>query len=180
MIKSVLHLAHPRDQVYDVLANFGEYQHWFPGCTRSKVVASDGNRTDIATTVGGMKTVHMEVRFEEEPCERIRFNMTKGKDFKTYAGEHRLLDAANGQGTVIITEVDMDAGALVPRFMLDHVVRRALDEIGQCLDARVKTAFAGEASRSARRAESRKKRRRILQIANTANGTRIWYMGKVY
>ena len=28
MIKSVLHLAHPRDQVYDVLANFGEYQHW--------------------------------------------------------------------------------------------------------------------------------------------------------
>jgi|SoiMethySBSTD1v2_1073268.scaffolds.fasta_scaffold113260_5 ribosome-associated toxin RatA of RatAB toxin-antitoxin module len=180
MIKSVLHLAFPRDQVYDVLSNFGEYEQWFPGCTRSKVVASAGNRTDIATTVVGMKTVHMEVRFEEEPRELVRFNMTKGKDFKTYAGEHRLLDAANGLGTVIITEADVDAGALVPKFMLDIVVRRVLDEIGQRLAERVKVIFAGAATAGSRRVEPKRRRRRILQIVNTPAGTRIWYMGKVY
>jgi ribosome-associated toxin RatA of RatAB toxin-antitoxin module len=180
MIKSVLHLAYPRDQVYDVLTNFGEYEKWFPGCTRSKVVASQGNLTDIETTVVGMKTVHMEVRFEEERGELVRFNMTKGRDFKTYAGEHRLLDAANGQGTVIITEADVDAGALVPRFMLDIVVRRVLEEIGQGLSERLKTTNAREATAGSRRLEPKRRRRRILQIANTPTGTRIWYMGKVY
>jgi ribosome-associated toxin RatA of RatAB toxin-antitoxin module len=180
MIKSVLHLGFPRDEVYDVFTNFAEYQHWFPGCTRSAVVANEGSRTDLEVTVEGLKTVHMEVRFEEEPCDLVRFNMTKGKDFKTYAGEHRLLDAANGQGTVIISEVEVDAGSLIPKFMMDAAVRRALDIIGQRLNERIKANFAGGASAGSRRTETRKKRRRILQIANTPVGTRIWYLGKVY
>lgn len=180
MIKSVIHIGFPREHVYDVLSNFAAYREWLPGCTRSVIVASEGRMTDVDTTVEGMKNVTMEVRFEEDPGERVRFHMTKGTDLKTYFGEHRLLDAANGNGTVVVTEVEMDAGAMIPKFVWDRLARSVVEEMGAALGERVKAFSTGAVAGRSNRGEPKTRRRRILQIANTLSGPRIWYLGKVY
>jgi ribosome-associated toxin RatA of RatAB toxin-antitoxin module len=181
MNKAVVNVAYPRELVYRILTDYAAYTEWLPGCRSSKILSSEGSRTDIETVVEGMKTLTMELRFEVQPLESLRFVMTKGKELKSYSGEYRLMDAANGKGSVIITEVEMDAGAMVPKFMMDRMVRKVLDDMGKALQERVKACSAmAVAETSKQQTKTPTRRRRILQIASTASGPRIWYLGKIY
>jgi ribosome-associated toxin RatA of RatAB toxin-antitoxin module len=180
MTKSVLNLAYPRELIYKILSDYAAYQEWLPGCRSSKILNENGSTTDVETVVEGMKTLTMELRFESSPHDVLRFSMLKCKELKAYSGEYRLMDAANNKGTVVICEVEMDAGAMVPKFMMDRMIRKVLEEMGQALQVRVKAFSALAVSSGPKKSDDKKRRRRILQIANTPSGPRIWYVGKVY
>jgi ribosome-associated toxin RatA of RatAB toxin-antitoxin module len=187
MIKSVMNVEASREQVYSVLVDYDAWTAWVPGCQTCKITSSNGNRTEADLVLSGMKTISLSMRFEAEENQSLRFELTKSKDLKSYSGVYRLMDAASGSGAVVITELEMDAGAMAPKFMLDKLVRKSLDDMGKALQSRVKAKAAAApvaavpARARAGAPTARKKRsRRILQISRTAAGYRVWYLGKVY
>jgi carbon monoxide dehydrogenase subunit G len=182
MLKSVLNLDAPRDRVYTVLSGFDTYSQWVPGCKKCTILSASGNQTETELVLEGLKTLTVVLRFEGDPGQSLRFEMTKSTDLKAYSGEYRLMEAASGAGTVVISEINMDAGAMVPKFMADRIMRKSLDDMGKALQARIKASMAEAPvvmTPSAIR-KGRKRNRRILQISRTPAGTRIWYLGKVY
>jgi hypothetical protein len=49
------------------------------------------------------------------------------------------MDSADGGGTVMIAELEIDAGAMAPKFLVDRMVKKALDETGNALKKYVKS-----------------------------------------
>lgn len=181
MIKSVLNVNAARDVVFRILADYGAYASWVPGCARSTVLSTTGTRAETELVLEGMKTITVVLAFDATENQGVRFELVKSADLKNYRGEYRLMDAASGGGTVVIAEIEMDAGAMVPRFMVDRIVKKALEDMGKALHARVKSAPPQvEAAAAAGHGGHKRKRRRVLQIANTPTGPRIWYVGRLY
>jgi ribosome-associated toxin RatA of RatAB toxin-antitoxin module len=187
MIKSVINIQASREEVYSVLVDYNDWRSWVPGCQTCTITSSDGNRTEADLVLSGMKTISLSMRFEAQENQSLRFELTKSKDLKSYAGIYRLMDAASGGGAVVIAELEMDAGAMVPKFMLDKMVRKSLEDMGKALQGRVKAkAAAAPVAAGAARARAgapaaqKKRARRILQISRTGAGYRVWYMGKIY
>jgi len=177
MSKAVTQIAAPRERVFATLSNYGEYPLWVPGCQRVTVLANSGNQTDLEIVQTAMKTVTAVLRFQADPPAGVRFEMIKGKDFKSYSGQHRLMVAAGG-GTVVMTEIEMDAGFMVPRFLLDDKIRQFLEEFGKGLQKRVAASATGLSTVAAQaQSAGRARMRRLLRITRTATGVRIWYLG---
>lgn len=177
MISSVLHLAASRERVFAVLTDYGSYSSWIPWCSRSAVLNSIGNRTDAELVLTSMRTISVTVRFDANPHHSLRFEMLRSSHLKAYSGEYRLMPAASGEGTVVVSEIEIDAGATVPHFLLVRSVRRLLDELGVAIQSRLhlQPAIGPQTA-----VPERKRNRRILQIARTSQGYRIWYLGRVY
>ena len=181
MTKSVINVDAARALVYRILIDYAAYSSWVPGCARSTVVSSEGSRAETELVLEGMKRITMVLAFDSTENLGVRFELRRSSDVKDYRGEYRLMDAANGRGTVVISEIEMDAGALVPRFMVDRIVKKALDDMGKALVARVKSAPAqAVAAAASAHGPHSKRTRRLLQIANTPSGARIWYLGRLY
>jgi hypothetical protein len=176
MNKAVTQIPALREQVFATLTKYAEYPLWVPGCRRLNVLASSGNQTDVEVVQAAMKTVTAVLRFQADPPAGLRFEMIKGTDFKSYSGQHRLLVSAGG-GTLVMTEIEMDAGLMVPRFLVDDKIRQFLEEFGRGLQKRV--AAAAQSTTVAAQAHSRRRprMRRLLRITRTASGMRIWYLG---
>jgi ribosomal protein L12E/L44/L45/RPP1/RPP2 len=134
-----------------------------------------------------MKTMKLGLRFESDGGHGLSFRLISSSDLKGYTGSYRLMDAADGQGTVVITEMDLDAGAMVPRFMVDRMAKKSIDDTGAALREYVKklpppgaapAAAAAPAAKQAAPAAKRRRARRILRVTKTGQGLRIWYMGR--
>jgi carbon monoxide dehydrogenase subunit G len=178
MNKAVIQVQAPREHVFATLTKYEEYPLWVPGCRRLNVVASSGNQTDVEIVQAAMKTITALLRFQADPPAAVRFEMIKGTDFKAYSGQHRLMVAAGG-GTVVTTEIEMDAGFMMPRFLLDDKVRQFLEEFGKGLRKRVAAAGTPPGAVSTLPPGARRRTRRLLRITRTAAGMRIWYLGKI-
>jgi hypothetical protein len=96
------------------------------------------------------------------------------------------MDAADGKGTVVIAEMEIDAGAMVPKFMVDRIAKKSIDDTGNALKEYVKkvpsqAGAAPKAAAPARAAEAKPRRaRRIMQVIKTADGYRVWMNGETY
>jgi len=185
MIKAVLNVEAPREHVFAVLTDYSGYKQWLPGCEQSNVVSSSGDTADTDLVINSMKKMKMGLRFEAQPTQSLSFRMTSGKDMKSYLGSYRLMDAADGKGTVVIAEMEIDAGAMVPKFMVDRIAKKSIDDTGQALKAYIKKvpyqAGTAIAVVPARAVELKPRRaRRIMQVVKTADGYRVWIMGETY
>ena len=177
MNRAATRIPAPREQVFATLVRYTEYPLWVPGCRRLNVVASSGSQTDVEIVQAAMKTITAVLRFQADPPARIRFEMIKGTDFKSYAGQHHLMEAAGG-GTVVMTEIEMDAGFMIPRFLLDDKIRQFLEEFGKGLQKRVAAAAQVSSTVATQAPAARRRMRRLLRITRTAAGLRIWYLGQ--
>jgi carbon monoxide dehydrogenase subunit G len=186
MIKAVINLEAPREHVFAILTDYPQYKRWLPGCELSDVVSSTGSTTDTNIVINSMKKMQLGLRFEAQPTQSLNFRMTSGKDMKSYVGSYRLMDAADGKGTVVIAEMEIDAGAMVPKFMVDRIAKKSINDTGDALKGYVKKVpFQGGVVPKAgapARAEAGKPRRarRIMQVVKTADGYRVWMMGETY
>ncbi len=183
MIKAVINVEAPRDHVYAILTDYPQYKKWLPGCERSELVSSSAGTSDTQITINSMRKMTIGLRFEAQPTQSLNFRMTSGKDLKAYAGSYRLMDSADGRGTVVIAEMEIDAGAMVPKFMVDRIAKKSIEETGNALKQYAKSlpAKAGAAARPAAPSEGRKRRaRRIVRIVKTQSGYKVWMMGESY
>lgn len=188
MIKAVINVPAPRHQVYAVLTDYAKYEAWLPGCKEARVTAQNGASTDTEITIASMKTMSMALRFEADGSQGLTFRLLRSSDLKGYSGSYRLMDAADGSGTVVITEMELDAGAMVPKFMVDRMAKKSIDDTGAALREYLKKlppaaapavpASSAPTAKPAAPSVKRKRARRILRVTKTGVGLEIWYMGR--
>lgn len=183
MIKAVINVEAPREQVFTVLTDFPSYKTWLPGCEVSNVTAANGANTDTEIVVNSMKRMTLGLRFEAVPSQILNFRMISGKDIKAYSGSYRLMDSADGLGTVVVAELEIDAGPMAPKFLVDRMVKKALDDTGNALKKYVKSMPPVQApahERAAAPAGKGRRVRHVLRVAKTAEGSRIWFAGQTF
>jgi hypothetical protein len=108
--------------------------------------------------------------------------MTKSRDLKGYSGTYRLMNAADQKGTVVIAELEIDAGFMAPKFMVDRMATKALQDTGEALNGYLKQAPPAVAAPAGPRAEKEMKTRRnkqVLRVVKTQAGYRVWLLGEI-
>ncbi|HVE17356.1 MAG TPA: hypothetical protein VNB29_11510, partial [Chthoniobacterales bacterium] len=109
--------------------------------------------------------------------------MTKSRDLKGYSGTYRLMTAADQKGTVVIAELEIDAGFMAPKFMVDRMATKALQDTGEALNGYLKQAPSPAVAAPQRpRAEKEMKPRRskhVLRVVKTQAGYRVWLLGEI-
>ncbi len=183
MIKAVINVEAPRDHVFRVLTDYPQYRKWLPGCEKSEVTTRTGNTADTDIVINSMRRMQVGLRFEAQPTQLLSFRMLSSKDLKAYNGCYRLMDAADGKGTVVIAEMEIDAS--VPKFLLDRVAKKSMEETGNALKQYIRsipvTPGVAAGAAAARPPESRARRaKRILRVVETPDGYNIWMMGEAY
>ena len=181
MIKAVINVEAPRPQVFTVLTDYPRYKDWLPGCEQSSVLSGSGAAVDTEIVINSMKKMTLGLRFEAQPTQLLNFRMVSGKDIKAYNGSYRLMDSADGKGTVVIAELELDAGPLAPRFLVDRMAKKAIDETGVALRKYIQKMPAAAVAAPAAAAPARVRHaRRILQVVKIAEGHRVWYRGQTF
>ncbi|HWC95870.1 MAG TPA: SRPBCC family protein [Candidatus Sulfopaludibacter sp.] len=180
MIKAVINVDAPRQQVFSALAGFAQYAEWVPSCEQCEVLAVNGSLTDVRVVMNSAKRIDVGLRFEASPTQLLKFWMIKGTDIKRYAGTYRLMDAADQKGTVVIAELDVDAGFMAPRFLVDGMTSRALRDTGEALKKFVRTMSATEtvAAQGTVDGDLAIRRKPLVRIVKTPLGYRTWLFGQ--
>ena len=188
MIRAVINVPAPRRQVFAALSDYARYEEWVPGCERCSVTSANGNVSETEIVISGMKRVQLGVRFEAQRDTALSFKMIKGKDLKAYSGMYRLMDSTGGVGTVVIAELEVDVGILVPRFMVDKMARKMMNDTGVALRKYIQAApralsstpWPTSASGIAPVDSRRRPTRKLLRITKTATGYDIWLLGETF
>ena len=190
MTKSVFQIDAPRERLFGIIADFNRWNEWFPGCKEAKIVNDKGSTMQVELTLASVKTITMGLEFDLTPTQLINFRKYMGKDIKEYAGSFRLMNASDGAGTVVVGEMEMDAGAMVPKFMVGRIMEKSLAQTAEALKARIHTApptpkyETAEAAVSAAPAAAGAapavvaRRKRLVHVQQSGDGYRIWIMGK--
>jgi len=197
LTKSVFQIDAPKDRLYGIIADFQRWNEWFPGCKEAKIVTDKGNTKQVELTLASIKTLTMGLEFDLTPTQLINFRKYSGKDVKEYAGSFRLMNASDGAGTVVMGEMEMDAGSLVPKFMVGKIMEKSLAQTAEALKARVNTAPPGPVFETADAAAVpaapgaavaaapaqqvvHARRKRIVHVIQSGHGYRVWLMGKTH
>jgi len=184
MIKAVINVEAPPQHVFNILTDYPRYKDWIPGCEKCSVLSQTGAVTDAEIIVSGMKRIEMALRFEAQPPQALSFKMTKAKDIKAYSGTYRLMPAADGKGTVVIAELEIDAGFMVPKFMVDKISRKMMDDTGEALrkhaTATPAAVMAAPGAQAAADQGKPRRPKRILRVTKVPEGYRIWLMGESF
>ena len=190
MTKSVFQIDASRERIFGIIADFERWNEWFPGCKSAKIVADKGSSKQVEITLASMKTITMGLEFDLTPTQLVNFRKYSGSDVKDYVGSFQLKNASDGAGTVVIGEMEMDAGALVPKFMVGRIMEKSLQQTAEALKQRVHTApptpkfetaepeviapGAGEEGKPVVR------RKRVIHVLQTGDAYRVWIMGKTH
>jgi carbon monoxide dehydrogenase subunit G len=193
LAKAVFQIDAPKDRLFGIIADFPRWSEWFPGCKEAKVVTDKGNTKQVELTLASIKTLIMGLEFDLTPTQLVNFRKYSGKDVKEYAGSFRLMNASDGAGTVVMGEMDMDAGSLVPKFMVGKIMEKSLAQTAEALKARVNTAPPGPVYETAEAVAAPAapgaavaatpqvvpvRRKRMVHVIQSGNGYRVWLMGK--
>ena len=192
MTKSVFQIDAPMDRLFGIIADFERWSEWFPGCKAAKIVSDKGTSLQVEITLASVKTITMGLEFDLTPTQLINFRKYSGKDVKDYCGSFRLMNASDGAGTVVMGEMEMDAGAMVPKFMVGRIMEKSLAQTAEALKQRVRTAppstkyaVAGMAAAvhapggpGAPTAATPVRRQRMVHVIQSGEGYRVWLMGK--
>jgi carbon monoxide dehydrogenase subunit G len=196
LTKAVFQIDAPKDRLFGIIADFPRWSEWFPGCKEAKVVSDKGNTKQVELTLAGIKTLTLGLEFDLTPTQLINFRKYSGKDVKDYAGCFRLMNASDGAGTVVMGEMEMDAGSLVPKFMVGKIMEKSLGQTAEALKARVLTAPPGPVYENAQAVAPPAapggavgvapaqvvpvRRKRMVHVIQSGNGYRVWLMGKTH
>jgi carbon monoxide dehydrogenase subunit G len=196
LTKAVFQIDAPKDRLFGIIADFPRWNEWFPGCKEAKVVTDKGNTKQVELTLASIKTLTMGLEFDLTPTQLINFRKYSGKDVKEYAGSFRLMNASDGAGTVVMGEMEMDAGSLVPKFMVGKIMEKSLAQTAEALKARVNTAPPGPVYETAEAVAATAapgaaaavatpqvvhvRRKRMVHVIQSGSGYRVWLMGKTH
>ena len=194
MTKSVFQIDAPMERLFGIIADFERWNEWFPGCKQAKIVSDKGTTLQVEITLASVKTITMGLEFDLTPTQLINFRKYSGKDVKEYCGSFRLMNASDGAGTVVMGEMEMDAGAMVPKFMVGRIMEKSLAQTAEALKQRIHTAppstkYTAEAVAAPAAAvvgggpsvmapAAPVRRKRMVHVIQSGEGYRVWLMGK--
>ena len=179
MIRAAIPVDDAKEHVFAVLTGYADYVRWLPNCESSKVMAGDIPNADAEIVINSMKRMTLGLRFEAVGTQVLNFKMYSGTDMKAYSGSYRLMDGVDGKGTVVVAELEIDAGAMAPKFLVDRMAKKAIEETGVALrkylpNVAPPASAPGAAPAAPRKAAAAVKRaarsRRILQVVRTSDG----------
>jgi hypothetical protein len=184
MIKNTVYIPASRERVFSALTAFPSYPEWIPNCEQCTVLSSSGTTTTVEMFMNATRRVRMGVRFEGDPGETLQFEMVSGKDLKKYSGLYRLVTAADGIGTVLFTELDLEVASM-PRFLTDGTAKRSLDKGALSLKKFIERRARAEETASAPAPVAAQPRtplraRRLLQIVQQTKSYRVQFMGEAF
>jgi carbon monoxide dehydrogenase subunit G len=190
LTKSVFQIDATKDRLFGIISDFNRWSEWFPGCKEAKIVSDKGNTKQVELTLASVKTITMGLEFDLTPTQLINFRKYSGKDVKDYCGSFRLMNASDGAGTVVMGEMEMDAGAMVPKFMVGRIMEKSLAQTAEALKQRVNTAPPGPVFETAETvaaaagagpsAAAPVRRKRMVHVIQSGEGYRVWLMGKTH
>ena len=189
MVKSVAQVSNARALVFSILTDYASYPSWVPGCESCTVQSANGNISTIEIVLNSMKKITLGLRFDAAPDQLLKFEMVSGKDVKSYSGSYKLMNATDGSGTVVVTELELDAGPMAPKFMVDRMLKKTLEATGLALGQYAAKVAARQPASEVAAAPiavgaPRKKRFRqskcLLRVYRSETGERIWYGGQVF
>lgn len=194
MGKAVFQIDAPRDRLYGILVDFNRWSEWFPDCKEAKIVTDNESNKQVELVLASVKTIALGLEFDLSPTQLISFRKFSGKDIKEYIGSFRLMNASDGAGTVVMGEMEMDAGAMVPKFMVSRMMDKAMQKTAEALKQRVHTAPPGPkfevpeeaapASPGAPAGEGapakKGRHKRMLHVLQSGDGYRVWFNGKTF
>ena len=82
-----------------------------------------------------MKRVNLVLRYDAAPDQLLKFEMVSG-ELKGYTGSYKLMNATEGSGTVVSTELEMDAGPMAPKFIVDRLVKKIVESTNDAIGKR--------------------------------------------
>ena len=184
MIKNTVYIPASRERVFSALTAFPSYPEWVPNCEQCTVLSSSGTTTTVEMLMNATRRTRMGVRFEAEPGQTLQFEMISGKDLKKYSGLHRLVPAADGTGTVLFTDLDIEIASM-PRFLTDGTAKKSLDKGALSLKRFVEKLASAEETAStpapvAAQPRTPLRARRLLQIVKQTKSYRVWFMGEAF
>jgi ribosome-associated toxin RatA of RatAB toxin-antitoxin module len=189
MAKAVTQINQDRALIFSCLTDFASYPTWFPGCEGCKVQSSEGTIWTIEIVLNSMKRVNLVLRYDAAPDQLLKFEMVSG-ELKGYTGSYKLMNATEGSGTVVSTELEMDAGPMAPRFIVDRLVKKIVestnDAIGKraaAMAAKQPVAATTEVRATSPVASKKKKFRQskcVLRVFRSESGEQIWFRGKIF
>jgi hypothetical protein len=184
MVKSAVEVDSPRPDVFGILTDFAKYTKWVPGCESCSVLSSQGHISTVEIVLNSMKRITLSLRFDAEPDQLLKFELISSKDVKGYSGTYKLMNGTSG-GTVLVTEMELDAGALAPKFMVERMVKSTLAATGDALRKHAKTvqpiaSAAAPASKDVRPEKKVRRSKYLLRVMKTDSGERIWYAGRMF
>lgn len=183
MAKVAVPVKHSRAVLFSILKEIGKYPEWIPGCEQCKIVSSEGQVCTVDMVLNSMKRISLTVRFDAEPDQLIKFEMVGSKDVKAYAGSYKLMNAADGS-SVFLGELELDPGAMAPKFVVERMLKSSLEATGQALGKRAASmpppAATPAAATEAQPGKNTGKSKVVLRVVKTDAGERIWYGGKTF
>jgi len=186
MVKVVNQIDSVRPVVFGVLTDFEKYPTWVPGCEKVVVTSRTETVTNLDITLNSMKKLTLSLKFECEPDVLIKFEMTAAADVKAYFGSYRLMNSEGNNGTVLVTELELDAGPMAPKFMVDRILKKSLEDSGNALRKYAKTrpvpvTDAAPEPEPAVVSKKPKRSRCLLRVVKTDSGEeQVWYGGKTF
>src|SRR5579863_2320899 len=183
MVKSVAQVDTARSIVFGILTDFGSYPQWVPGCERSQVISTSGNTSTTEIVLNSMKKITLRLRFDAAPDQLLKFELVSCPDVKAYSGSYKLMNASSGSGTVVVTELELDAGPMAPRFIVDRMVKKTLESTGESLRKYAKSVAARSpvpAAGPVTAAPAHKVHRPkcLLRVIHKESGDQIYYGGR--
>ncbi len=185
MVKTVNQLESSRSVVYGILTDFPNYPQWMAGCEKAVVTSAGEGVASVDLTLNSMKRLTMNLKFEFEQDVLVKFELNGPADVKAYAGSYRLMNSEGNNGTTMVTEMLLDAGPMAPKFMVDRMVKKSLEDSGNALKQVAKSKPAGEAAPQDDAppvgTKKAKRSRCVLRLVKTDSGEeQVWYAGKTF
>lgn len=179
MIRTVVNIPAPPRHVFSILTDVNAYQNWMPGCIHSRTLESDDSMIVAEIILKTLRRLRFNLRFKIQNQHTLLFQLLEGSDFKRYEGSWQTLWSSDQTGTVVIGQVDIDAGYVAPGFIANSLVRTSMNDTGRALSKRALEVPRSETSAEQERIlDDSEQRERILHIMKLDKGYRVWCLGQ--
>jgi ribosome-associated toxin RatA of RatAB toxin-antitoxin module len=179
MIRTVANIPAPPRHVFSILTDVDAYQDWMPGCIHSRTLESDDSMIDGEIILKSLRKLRFNLRFKIQNQHTLTFQLLKGSDFKRYEGSWQTLWSSDQTGTVVIGQIEFDAGYVAPAFIASSLVRTSMNDTVRALSQRALEVPRSETSAEQERIlDDSEPKERILHIMKLEKGYRIWCLGQ--
>lgn len=178
MIKKFASIHAPVQIVSKVFTDLESWQEWMPGLRQLKILERQGDTilTEMTQVQMGRKlTQKMELQISPRGMKQRQITGW----FRKWEGEWRFLESPDKVGTTVSVAMDIEAGRLIPKFLVFDTFSEIFGKLMKAAEARSKELFKKDPTLAPRKITELAEEK-LLQIYQTPAGLEIWIGEKRY